>query len=62
MSDSPDDLDAFIDTGTRLLGIKLRTEWHASVRFHLEVSFNFSHLLIDFPLPDEIEQAAVFAA
>jgi hypothetical protein len=56
------DLDAFAATGLRLLGLPLPPEWQASVRANLRVSFAMAALVTAFALPDDAEQAPVFAA
>ncbi len=61
MSDS-DDLDAFIDAGTRLIGIVILPEWREAIRLNLAVSLTHAQTVADFPLPDEAEQAPVFSA
>jgi 1-carboxybiuret hydrolase subunit AtzG-like len=61
MSDG-DDLDAFIDAGTRLLGVVIRPEWREAIRSHLAVSFGHAGTVADFALPDEAEPAPVFEA
>lgn len=61
MSDG-DDLDAFIDTGTRLLGITIRPEWREAIQLHLAVSLGHAKTVADFALPDEAEPAPVFEA
>ncbi|HUB14343.1 MAG TPA: DUF4089 domain-containing protein [Acetobacteraceae bacterium] len=60
MSDSPIDLDAFIQAGTALLCIPVCPEWRDSIRLHLEISFNLGGLVLAFPLPDEADPAPVF--
>jgi hypothetical protein len=57
-----DDLDAFIDAGTGLLGIAIRPEWREAIRLHLAVSLAHARTVSEFPLSDEAEQAPVFAA
>ena len=57
-----DDLEAFIDSGTRLIGIALRPEWREAVRLHLAGSLAHARTVADFALPDEAEQAPVFEA
>ena len=57
-----DDLDAFIDAGTRLLGIAIRPEWREAIRLNLAVSLAHARAVSEFPLADEVEQALVFAA
>lgn len=61
MSDTTD-LDAFIATGTALLGIPVRPEWRDAIRQHLGVSLDHARTVLDFPLPDEADPAPVFSA
>jgi len=56
------DLDAFIAAGTRLLGLRIRPEWHDAIRLHLGVSLAHARAVGDFPLADESEPASVFTA
>jgi 1-carboxybiuret hydrolase subunit AtzG-like len=58
--DEKDDLEAFIASGLRLLGISVSPEWHAAIRLHLSISLGYVHNVIAFPLPDEAEPASVF--
>ena len=58
----PDDRDALIDAGTRLLGIPIAPEWRAAIRLHLDISLGHANALQDFPLPDEADPAPVFRA
>jgi len=57
-----DDLDAFVASGTRLLGIAIRPEWREAIRLNLAASLAHAKTVADFPLPDEAEQAPVFEA
>ena len=57
-----DDLDAFIDAGTRLLGIEIRPEWREAIRLHLAVSLAHARTVGEFPLADEADPAPVFTA
>ena len=59
MSDT-DDLDAFINAGTRLIGIVIRPEWREAIRLHLAVSLAHAQAVAEFPLPDEADPAPVF--
>lgn len=55
-----DDLDAFIASGLRLLGVSIDPEWHAAVRFHLSILLAHARTVSEFPLPDEADPASVF--
>jgi hypothetical protein len=61
MSDT-NDLDAFIDAGTRLLGIEIRPEWREAIRLHLAISLAHTRAVGEFPLSDEADPAPVFKA
>jgi hypothetical protein len=61
MSDT-DDLDAFIASGTRLLGLTIRPEWREAIRLHLSISLEHARTVAEFPLPDETDPAPVFSA
>ena len=56
-----DDLDAFIASGTRLLGLTIRPEWREAIRLHLSISLGHARAVAEFPLPDETDPAAVFS-
>jgi len=58
----PGDLDALIAAVPWLFGIKIRPEWRAAVRSHLEISLDHARNVTEFPLPDEAEPAPVFKA
>jgi hypothetical protein len=59
---SDDDIDAFIDSGCRLLGLSVQDEWRASIRLHLTLSLDHARHVGEFELTDEAEPAAVFTA
>jgi len=54
------DLDDFITAGTALLGIAIAPEWQVAIRMHLSVSLVHAAAVLEFPLPDEAEPAAVY--
>ena len=56
-----EDLDAYADAGTRLLGIPVAPEWRAAIRANLQVSLALGALVAAAHLPDEAEPAPVFA-
>ncbi len=55
-------LDAFATAGLVLLGIPTDPAWQASIRANLRVSFAMAALVTGFSLPDDADQAPVFAA
>lgn len=60
MTDS--ELDAWINTGTALLGIPIQSEWRAAIRLHLTITFGHAATVLAFKLPDETDPAPVFQA
>lgn len=56
------ELDAFIASGARLLGLTIRPEWREAIRLHLSISLNHARTVAEFPLPDEIDPASIFLA
>ncbi|WP_375412196.1 DUF4089 domain-containing protein [uncultured Bradyrhizobium sp.] len=61
MSDT-DPLDDYIDAVGKALALAVEDAWKPMVRANLEVSLRLARLVGEFPLPDEIEPASVFAA
>jgi hypothetical protein len=57
-----EDLDAFIDSGTRLLGIEIHPEWREAIRLHLAVSLGHAQTVGEFPLSGEADPSPVFKA
>jgi len=57
---SDHDIDAFIDSGCRLLGVVVQDEWRAAIRLHLRLSLDHAHHVGEFELPDEADPAPVF--
>ena len=55
-------LDALIDAGTTILGIKMEPEWRAAVRMHLAISLDHAAAMLETPLPDNLDPAPVFRA
>lgn len=62
MSDADGEIDTFIASGCRLLGIPVRREWRDAIRLHLTISLDHARNVEGFALADEAEQAAVFTA
>lgn len=58
MTDS--ELDDFILAGTCVLDLPIENAWKPAIRAHLEVSLRLAARIMEFPLPDEAEPAAVF--
>jgi len=59
---SSDPLDDYIDAVGKALALPIEDAWKPAVRANLEVSLKLARLVDEFPLPDEIEPASVFAA
>lgn len=55
-------IDAFIESGCRLLGVPVRDAWRAAIRLHLETSLDHARNVAEFDLPDEADPAPVFTA
>ena len=56
------ELDAFIESGARLLGLTTRPEWQEAIRLHLSISLDHARTVAEFPLPDETDPASIFLA
>ena len=54
--------DDFIDAVAAALGLTIDEAWKPSVRANLEVTMRMARLVDEFPLPDEIEPAAIYEA
>jgi hypothetical protein len=57
-----DDLDSYIDAAAKALALPVEDTWKPAVHANLAVSLRLARLVDEFPLPDEIEPASVFAA
>ena len=58
----PDALDGFVDAAAHALDLKIEPAWKGAVKANLEVTLALAALFADFPLPDDVEPAPVFAA
>ncbi|HTC08314.1 MAG TPA: DUF4089 domain-containing protein [Acetobacteraceae bacterium] len=56
------ELDAWIDVGTAVLGIPVDPAWRAAIRLHLGITVGHAQNVLAFPLPDEADPAPVFQA
>ncbi len=54
--------EAFIETGCTLIGLTLEPEWRPGVIGNLRTLMSQGGLLLDDPLPDDLEAAPVFVA
>lgn len=57
-----DDLDDYIASVAKALGLTLADSWLRAVRANLELSLRLAKLVDEFPLPDETEPASIFSA
>jgi Protein of unknown function (DUF4089) len=57
-----DTIDDYIASVAKALALPIEDAWRPAVRANLEVSLRLARLVDEFPLPDEIEPASVFAA
>jgi len=57
-----DPLDDYIDAVAKALAIPVEDAWRPAVRANLDVSLRLARMVDEFPLPDDIEPASVFAA
>jgi hypothetical protein len=57
-----DPLDDYIDAVAKALAIPVEAAWRPAVRANLDVSLRLARMVDEFPLPDDIEPASVFAA
>ena len=55
-------LDDYIDAVASALGLPIEESWRPAVRANLAVTLKMARMVDEFPLPDEIEPASVFAA
>ncbi len=60
-SDNPD-LDAFIDSGAKLLGLPLDSAWRNSVKANVAVILRQAMVVMAVDIPDETDPAPVFRA
>lgn len=56
------ELDAWIDAGTTVLGLPVDPAWRAAIRLHLGITVGHARTVLAFPLSDEAEPAPVFQA
>lgn len=61
-SKKPDALDTLIAASAEALTLPMNPDWHAGVRFNLNLIFTHAALVDEFPLPDDAEPAPVFHA
>jgi hypothetical protein len=57
-----DELDAWLDANSVLLGITVAPEWRDTVLLHLRITRDMARTILNFPLPDEADPASVFRA
>ncbi|MEH2473633.1 hypothetical protein V1281_005181 [Nitrobacteraceae bacterium AZCC 2161] len=57
-----DPLDDYIDAVAKALRLPVEEAWKPSVRANLDVTLRMARSVDEFPLPDEIEPASIYAA
>ncbi len=57
-----DPLDALVAASARALKLPIDPDWHAGVKFNLQLILRLAALVDEFPLGDEAEPAPVFHA
>ena len=60
MSDQPFDAEAFVDAAAALIGLPIDPAHRPGVVLNMERIAQMAALVMEFPLPDEIEPAPVF--
>lgn len=60
--DDPIDFDAVVDAMATLIGLPMTDEFRPGVVTNLKVTAALAGLVLDFPLDDHAEPAAVFRA
>lgn len=56
----PDDLGAYVDETAKRVGLPIRPEHRAGVIRYVSGLLASAELILEFPLPDEVETAPVF--
>ena len=59
---APETLDAYIDAVASVLRLPIEDAWKPTISANLAVTLKMARMVDEFPLPDEIEPASVFAA
>jgi hypothetical protein len=57
-----DPLDDYIDAVAKALRLPVEDAWKPAVRANLDVTLRMARSVDEFPLPDEIEPASIYAA
>ncbi|MDB5633662.1 MAG: hypothetical protein JWR49_2517, partial [Tardiphaga sp.] len=57
-----DSLDDYIDAVAKALRLPVEDAWKPAVRANLDVTLRMARSVDEFPLPDEIEPASIYAA
>ena len=60
MTDKPVDLEAVLDALARLLELDIAPEYRAGIVANLDITARLAALVLEFPLGDHAEPAAVF--
>jgi hypothetical protein len=56
------ELDALIDTGTKIFGIDINPDWRPAIRLHLTISLGHAATVLAADIPDHTDPAPVFQA
>jgi len=62
MADKPFDAEAYVDAAAALTGMPIAAEHRPGVVVNMERIAAMAKLVMDFPLPDEVEPGPVFRA
>lgn len=52
--------EALLKAALVVLGIEMKPEWRDAVMFHLKVTEEHARLVLDFPLDETLEPAAIY--
>jgi hypothetical protein len=58
----PDAVDALVKASAQALAISLAPDWHAGVKFNLQLVLRHAAVVEAFPLADDAEPAPIFRA
>ena len=61
MADQPFDVDAYVDAAAALVGLPIDPAHRPGIVLNLRRIADLAALVMEFPLPDDIEAAPVFA-
>lgn len=55
-------LEAFVNPAAAVMGLTIAPEWREAVLANLRATAAAAQLVLEFPLPDELDAAPVFSA